>query len=1053
MDGERSEEPAHAKTGTGSNLLWSGLPAGKTYMVKLETNDCGNYAMNSSVEITNFYKSPRPYLANVTEALTCSGTPALTIATLPSNATKAIYYSKSGNHYTELGRVDPSPTAFVNTSTYAVNATEAQNQFGVSYIDENGCESSILDYEIEVVPTPAPPTIEGESNVCVNQRTQAYEVRGVAQAFEWRATHGTLNTTSGRNVNVTWDESQPIFALQTRGVNKSRDNSLSCPSDYTTLQVLLKKDIEFFTLSATDNQVCPGELGEVSLESSQNGRGTYALYVDGTRSSVSGYAKHGTGSPLVWQGLPPDKTYTVKLETSDCGNYDMLGSIAIREHPQSPAPRVPDNPSRCGEGQLDIAVTVPSNARQVLYYRRSGSNYTQLHRTRATVSDAIGTAEYAVTATPTRNQFGTNYIDVNGCPSLFANYSVAIVPIPPAPIITGTSNVCVDAETQVYTANGTGTRYEWRATHGELSATTGGSLSVDWDESQSSGWQVEARAVNVVGERTCTGSYTVYPVRLKKDVTRFQLIGATQVCDGGLGEVRLANSQNGRGTYSLYIDDNRSTAAGHAKPGTGSPLVWSGLSPDKTYTVKLETSDCEDYDMLGGVQITEFSKSAAPSVPDDLSRCGNGDIAVAVTVPPDAQKVTYYSNSGSEYTALGERVIEGSGATVSTEYSVNATSTQNQFGVNFIDANGCASLFADYQVTILTVPPTSEVIRQSYCKVSREVDLLTLLSDRSGQFNPANGLYNSHFINPSNLSVGEHTFNYGVRNSSGCMSVSDVVVTIKASPSIPTLNEVYNVCAEDGTVTARIDNPVEGFTYHWMSGSGSTLGEGTSLALPTTSSYTFQVTAENSAGCTTQSAVSRVNNRSMSGTITATPSPGLVTGRPVQFSTTIEADRYRWTFTGGYQSTQQNPVIYFYEKDRHINATLTANNQWCEKVLKLEDKLYIRDTDNLLSDAEDMQVPQRIKVTHNATLFSLYPNPVVDADVVHLQFTSIASEKLYYRLYTLQDIIQAEGALDVQEGENTLPITVSEVPKGVYVVQIRAAQLGDKPSYILAIKQ
>ncbi len=122
--------------------------------------------------------------------------------------------------------------AFVNgPGTYVITATPFNN---------DACHET-EQFIVEVSPTPAIPTIVGDTVICpgsTQQYTGVSTQTGVT--FEWSVENGTLNSTSGNSVTVDWNASGPYSI----SLKQALSSSPFCTSDSVTLDVNVIDNID-----------------------------------------------------------------------------------------------------------------------------------------------------------------------------------------------------------------------------------------------------------------------------------------------------------------------------------------------------------------------------------------------------------------------------------------------------------------------------------------------------------------------------------------------------------------------------------------------------------------------------------------------------------------------------------------------------------------------------------------------------------------------------------------------------------------------------------------
>ncbi|MBP5496318.1 MAG: T9SS type A sorting domain-containing protein [Bacteroidales bacterium] len=281
---------------------------------------------------------------------------------------------------------------------------------------------------------------------------------------------------------------------------------------------------------------------------------------------------------------------------------------------------------------------------------------------------------------------------------------------------------------------------------------------------------------------------------------------------------------------TVSISGSTSICAGLATTLTGTgaaSYVWSNGSHDSyiqvttggSYTVTGSTS----YGCTATATVTVTAHDA-PTVTID----GPTFLCSGTTATLTASGLSNYTWSGSAQGNDNPLTITSGGT-----YTVSGT-----------DANGCSGSTTK-SVTGKTTPTVT-------------ISGTTALCDGATGTLTAN-------VTPANSTL---TWNNGSTSSSlditsadtytvtasldGCESSVSVTVTSAASPTAPTANNGSR-CGE-GTVELSVNNPVDGYTYHWYTqqSGGSEAGNGTTFTttnLVNPNTYNYYVSAQNEGGC------------------------------------------------------------------------------------------------------------------------------------------------------------------------------------------------------------
>ncbi|MEM7299396.1 MAG: T9SS type A sorting domain-containing protein, partial [Bacteroidota bacterium] len=228
--------------------------------------------------------------------------------------------------------------------------TSIDRSFRVNYRDVNGCISGTTNFDIEVVDVPEPTDIIGNFEICQgDEEGNVYDAGVEADSYRWSVAGGTIiGGSTNQTVTVNWTPGSNFANIEVIAIKESVSGTITCESDPFLKFMEIRSDVITYNLTQ-GNFLCEESAGSVILSGSQVGQ-VYVLYIDDERSNLAANAKIGTGSQLEWSGLAPFSTYTVNLETIECGSYEMDGTIVV-------APDENDG-SEIGTGE-DVISTTP----------------------------------------------------------------------------------------------------------------------------------------------------------------------------------------------------------------------------------------------------------------------------------------------------------------------------------------------------------------------------------------------------------------------------------------------------------------------------------------------------------------------------------------------------------------------------------------------------------------------------------------------------------------------------------------------------------------------
>lgn len=232
----------------------------------------------------------------------------------------------SGNLTTYTG---PQPYNYTFTTIGNYSITAIPTAAGVA------CNDSASD-AFQVISVPAPTAIVGDTIICTG-KTYSYEAQGLSSGvdFIWSAIGGTLSSTTGDEISVTWNAVGP-YALY---VKQKRLQLPDCESDSISIIV--------------SPYVLPGVTG--SLHACPNGQSTYSIngvaqagtYYEWSVAPALGSVINGQGTnQAVIEWFNASGIASVTVNAVNCNNQTAtLSNISVAK----PAPPVitPPLPSFC----------------------------------------------------------------------------------------------------------------------------------------------------------------------------------------------------------------------------------------------------------------------------------------------------------------------------------------------------------------------------------------------------------------------------------------------------------------------------------------------------------------------------------------------------------------------------------------------------------------------------------------------------------------------------------------------------------------------------------
>lgn len=169
---------------------------------------------------------------------------------------------------------------------------------------------------------------------------------------------------------------------------------------------------------------------------------------------------------------------------------------------------------------------------------------------------------------------------------------------------------------------------------------------------------------------------------------------------------------------------------------------------------------------------------------------------------------------------------------------------------------------------------------------------------------PSTGLSATNIANPVANPTATTTYTVRVLHANGCYTSDNVVVTVNANPTVPTITGSNSQCADVPTNPTYTTSPATYATYTWDTPTGNIVSGGTSSSVvvdwSTPGVNVLTVTVTNAAGCTA-SATYNI-------TVLANPTPPAIVGSTTECVTAPNATYttnpagftgYSWAVTGG----------------------------------------------------------------------------------------------------------------------------------------------------------
>ena len=451
----------------------------------------------------------------------------------------------------------------------------------------------------------------------------------------------------------------------------------------------------------------------------------------------------------------------------------------------------------------------------------------------------------------------------------------------------------------------------------------------------------------------------------------------TSVCLGSFVQLRVTGAKSYLWTPGFSLSDS-TLANPLASPKVNTTYLVTGTNANgcpSSKTVKVVVNSTPTVN-------AGKNDTACAGIPFQLNATG----ALAYTWSPPA--------------GLSNRNIANPTATI--------TSAQNYTVMGF-DANGCR----DFDTILLevTVAPTSSL--DSFSDVCVKSGLVILTSGK-----PTGGVYSGTSVsggnfNPKTAGIGTHTISYTVKVGT-CSSTSIQTIKVISSPTI-----VWNtklVFCENEIAITPIATP-SGGAFSGNSLNNGKIDPGKLVA----GRYTVTYTYSDSSGCSSIDSKEVVVNPNSS----VDSIRGLfkaVVNRTYNYNlSAVNGSNYLWTVTGGkVLSSRSNLITVKWGKGPKGYLQVIQTNQFgCLDSTNAEVFLAPLSTEEMAYGGGELK---------------LFPNPA--SDVLFVKLVNVSGvNNLIYNLVSMDGKIVKTGNLELEGGNKTFEIDLSEVSTGIYFFQ------------------
>ena len=547
------EPPGTLSASITSEGLVTGLSTGTvTVVYTYFDGTCSNRAITSLIvspsmvinDVTVYSNSPVSNPLCPGEAL---------VLTSPEGGTWYDWYDPNGD-WISSDRITTLPDIqYSERGLYTVYIYNACYQFGFP-----------KSIEVSLHQRPAP-TITGSESVCLNStHTYTTETGSGINSFAWSVTGGTYTggTSTDNTVTVTWDN----VGEGTVSVNYLDGNG--CTAKDPTILNITVNSLPVPTITGLQS-VC---FNSTTTYTTQSGGGIKEYVWNVIGGTYTGGASTDNTVTVTWNATGA-KSVSV--------NYtDINGCTA-------PAAAVyPVTVNQLPEPVISGPVTACQNVPGIVYSTLAGMEDYQWVIDGGTITSALPLTNTVTVTWQTlgAKNISVNFRDGNGCYAAAPTvYNVTVYPIPPLPVISGSSIVCQGNPGQIYTI-GTGLPgyiYNWSISGGNIDSGTGtNSISVTWTSTGAHSISVYSTS-NGCNSPTATYNVTVNTTPVQPSI----ITGTSTVCAGTTtpvsysvtadpGVTKYVWSYSGTGV-SFYSGENTNSMS----------VIYSPTATSGTWTV------------------------------------------------------------------------------------------------------------------------------------------------------------------------------------------------------------------------------------------------------------------------------------------------------------------------------------------------------------------------------------------------------------------------------------------------------------------------------------
>ena len=766
--------------GSGNNFTTPSIASTTNYYVASynESTGCSSARQMVTATINDIPVAPT---AGSTTAV-CPGEDGIFTATLPSGDNLQCNWYETSNSSTVLGTA---------TSLNVANLTQNTSRFVSTLNTATGCESGRTEVTVSVKSLPDAPTLSGASRC------------GTGNV--------TLNVSNALNdATYTWYNANSVQVGT--GSSYTAENLASTSTYYVTATVDGCTGASASVI-ATINELpaAPTNLtggsncgtGSVSL-SATPATGTVCQWF----AAAEGGNALETGDSFTTGEISESTSYYVASYNNTTGCSSARQEIVATINPVPGAPVISGNEAICDGSTLTLTATSGSNANEIRWYNSNdelvGSNAT--FTTPALNNNTTYTAK--------------SYNSTTGCYSVATEATIVVNEIPAAPELSGNSR-CGTGNVTLNVLNAlNNVTYTWYNAN-STQVGTGSSYTAE-NLANTSSYYVTATA------NGCTGASATVTATINA-IPEAPTASNVELCEAGSTILSVSSPVAGY-TYNWY-----DAATGGSSLHIGNSYEVN-ISANSTYYVDAVSAEGCTSTERTAVTATISGNPSAPVVPN-VSRCGNGEITIAVENPNNAYTYKWYA------------AVEGGVAfATGSSYTIANLQEDVTYYVSVVTGN-CESDRTAATAHIKAIPGAPELAGDSHCGTGNvTLNIINAHNDDTYTWYNANDEQVNEGASYEIQNLANTTTYYVTTTIDGCTGASaTVTATINAIPALPTVTDGAN-CGE-GVVSLSATVGENGNQVRWFAAAegGEAIGSENSFTTPTINeTTTYYVASYNS---------------------------------------------------------------------------------------------------------------------------------------------------------------------------------------------------------------